>query len=88
MLQFCYRGYFLSSDILTRNTGCGIIIIRGNKASGIQKPMEDIKMKKLEMAMDPNTSAEVLAVLAQDDDWRVRYEVARNPSTSAEGAKK
>lgn len=45
-------------------------------------------MKKLEMAMDPNTSAEVLAVLAQDDDWRVRYEVARNPSTSAEGAKK
>ena len=45
-------------------------------------------MKKLEMAMDPNTSAEVLAVLAQDADWRVCYEVARNPSTIAGGAKK
>ena len=41
-------------------------------------------MGKLEMARNPNTSAETLALLAQDEDDDVRYEVAGNPSTSAE----
>jgi len=41
-------------------------------------------MKKLEMARKPHTSAETLALLAQDKDDIVRWTVAGNPHTSAE----
>lgn len=40
-------------------------------------------MKKEEMAMNPNTSAETLALLAKDEDDFVRFVVAQNPNTSA-----
>ena len=41
-------------------------------------------MTKLEQAKDPNTSPEILSVLATDEHWSVRCWVARNPNTSTE----
>ena len=41
-------------------------------------------MTKLEQAQDPNTSSEILSVLATDKDWEIRYGVAINPNTSPE----
>jgi|NGEPerStandDraft_6_1074524.scaffolds.fasta_scaffold20788_2 hypothetical protein len=38
--------------------------------------------KRQKMARDPKTQPDVLDRLACDDDWIVRYEVAKNPSTS------
>ena len=41
-------------------------------------------MTKLEQAQNPNTPQEVLSILATDENWRVRYWVARNSNTSSE----
>ena len=41
-------------------------------------------MTKLSQALNPNTSPEILFVLATDEDVDVRYWVAKNPNTSAE----
>ena len=41
-------------------------------------------MSKLSQARDPNTSPEILSVLATYEDVNVRFEVARNPNTSPE----
>ena len=38
----------------------------------------------LELASYPNTSPETLALLAKDEDWSIRYYVAKNPNTSPE----
>ena len=38
-------------------------------------------MNKLELASNPNTSAETLAELAKDEDWIVRSYAASNPNT-------
>ena len=43
--------------------------------------------KKLELALNPNTSPEILKVLATDEDSCVRYGVAINPNTSPETLK-
>ena len=41
-------------------------------------------MSSLELASNPNTSPETLAVLATDEVAVVRFGVARNPNTSPE----
>ena len=43
--------------------------------------------EKIELAKNPNTSQELLQVLATDGDWTVRCEVAENPNTSQETIK-
>ena len=43
--------------------------------------------EKLELAKDPNTSQETLAILATDKNLDVRYEVAKNKNTSQETLK-
>ena len=41
-------------------------------------------MTNLELAADPNTTPEILKTLATDDDYYVRYWVARHPNTTPE----
>ena len=38
-------------------------------------------MNKIKLAKNPTTSPEVLEKLASDENWGVRYYVARNPRT-------
>lgn len=45
--------------------------------------MNDV-MNNLELAHDPNTTPEILQVLATDEDDLVRYRVALNPNTTPE----
>ena len=39
-------------------------------------------MTNLELAKDPNTSLEILQLLATDDDYWVRYNAAHNPNAT------
>ena len=39
---------------------------------------------KIDLASNNETSAELLAILAKDDEWRVREAVAENENTSAD----
>ena len=41
-------------------------------------------MTNLELAINPNTPPETLALLATDKDYGVRWRVANNPNTSPE----
>ena len=44
-------------------------------------------LKKLELAKYPNTSVEILKVLATDNNSTVRWVVAKNPNTPVENLK-
>ncbi len=39
---------------------------------------------KLKLAMNTNTSIEILKILSKDEDWYVRYWVTRNTNTPTE----
>jgi hypothetical protein len=41
-------------------------------------------LQKIRLLKNPNTSPEILARLAEDRDWFVRYNVAQDPNTTPE----
>lgn len=49
----------------------------------MKKRMKELR-RLCELAENPATPPEVLALLAEDEDWRVRIRVAKNPATPPE----